>query len=120
MPAIAGLVFGLILGFVAGQVFWATVGRWLGLVLTSTAKHGGDFLGPPRRRLIAMLPFAAVLHPGLWLVLVVLYFTVRILTGRLGSFWTWTAVCFYSTVALLTIGTYLRMKRGRSAEPRKE
>jgi hypothetical protein len=52
-------------GFFAGQLVSSIAARFLGLVLTSVAKHGGEFLGPPRRRLLGVLPIAAVLHPGL-------------------------------------------------------
>jgi hypothetical protein len=43
------------------------MGHWVTLMVTTLAKHGGDFLGEPRRRLLFAFPFVALLHPGLWL-----------------------------------------------------
>ncbi len=99
----SGPMSGVMLGVLAGFTVSSITGHWLTLVMVSMAKHGGDFLGPPRRRLIGLLPFATLLHPGAWLVGAALYFTGRILFGGLNPLWTWVAVGFYGALAFLGV-----------------
>src|SRR5258706_15827754 len=91
----SGPMSGVMLGVLAGFTVSSITGHWLTLVMVSMAKHGGGFLGPPRRRLISLLPFATPLHPGAWLVGAALYFTGRILFGGVNPLWTGGAVGFY-------------------------
>jgi hypothetical protein len=39
-------------GLFAGMLLWVQFMRWLMLLYVSGSKHGGDFLGPPKRRLL--------------------------------------------------------------------
>jgi hypothetical protein len=57
-----------ILGFFTGSLLVRQILRWLALLAVTTAKQGGDFLGPPRRRLLWVVPFVVFFHPGLYLI----------------------------------------------------
>src|SRR5258706_14580420 len=91
----SGPMSGVMLGVLAGFTVSSITGHWLTLVMVSMAKHGGDFLGPPRRRVICLPPFATLLHPCAWLVGAALYFTGRIPFGGVDPLWTLVAFGFY-------------------------
>ena len=55
-------------GLFAGMLLWVQFTRWVALLYVSGSKEGGDFLGPPKRRLLWATPFLALLHPAPWLV----------------------------------------------------
>src|SRR5258706_11635505 len=99
----SGPMSGVMLGVLAGFTASSITGHWLTLVMVSMAKHGGDFLGPPRRRLIGLLPFATLLHPRAWLVGAALYFTGRILFRGLNPLWTWVAFGFYCALGFFGV-----------------
>src|SRR5260221_13747541 len=94
----SGPMSGVMLGVLAGFTVSSITGHWLTLVMVSMAKHGGDFLGPPRRRLIGMLPFATLLHPGAWLRGAFHYFPSCLLFGGAHPLLTWVAVGFFGAL----------------------
>jgi hypothetical protein len=77
----------LFLGFSAGTVFGTQMLRWGALLWVSTTTHGGDFLGPPKRRLLWVLPFVLLLHPAPYLIAFVVVFTAWAFQGKVGSIW---------------------------------
>jgi hypothetical protein len=75
-----GLGFGFSL-FATTQIF-----RWISLLSITLAKHGGDFLGEPKRRFLWACPFVSLLHPGFWLASLVFIVPWVLLTGELSPF----------------------------------
>jgi hypothetical protein len=105
----------LLLGFFAGSLVGTQVIRWGLLLWVSTTTHGGDFLGPPKRRLLWVFPFALLLHPTPYLVVFLLVFTVWTLQGKVGSIAPWLLGGFYLYIALvgLKILHLYRLRRRR-------
>ena len=107
----------LFLGFFAGTLFGTQLLRWGALLWVSTTTHGGDFLGPPKRRLLWVFPFVLLLHPTPYLVAFVVVFTVLALQGKVGSFWLWLLAGFYVYVAiasLMMLKSYRLTRRRRA------
>src|SRR4051812_48114071 len=118
MSDVATLVLG-VLGFVAGTLLWTQFTRWVGLLYVSGSKHGGDFLGEPKRRLLWAIPVVALLHPAPWLVCAAAIAGVRTLRASAGRGWGW----FFGglSVALLfmifsTVTVLLRRRQLRHAQ----
>jgi hypothetical protein len=77
------------LGLVAGSVVVQQVLRWIALLSVAISKQGGDFLGPPRRRLLWLVPLVVFLHPGLYLIGALVVITGCCLLNRLSGEWSW-------------------------------
>jgi len=90
----------LFLGFYAGTVFGTQMSRWGVLLWVSTIKHGGDFLGPPKRRLLWAFPFILLLHPAPYLVVFLVVGTVWALQGKVAPLWLWLLGGFYVYIAI--------------------
>jgi hypothetical protein len=76
-------------GFFAGSLFATQTSRWVALIVTSVTHHSGDFLGPPKRRLLwALLPLA-LLHPAPYIIGAVAFAAYRCFEGKLAAAWTW-------------------------------
>ena len=101
------------LGFVAAALLAGPISRWVGLVFVSTTEHGGDFLGPPKRRLLWALPFVVLVHPMAYLVLALLVVTAATLMGRMASGWGWFLLGVYIYMGLVGITVLARLKRVR-------
>ena len=104
-------------GFFAGSLFFQHVVRWGALIWVSTTTHGGDFLGPPRRRLLWVFPFVALLHPAPYLFTFLIVSTVWALQGKVGSILPWLLAGFYLNFAfsgLVMLRSY-RLQRQRRA-----
>src|SRR5688572_17280531 len=108
-------------GLFAGVLLWVQVLRWLALVYTALRQHGGDFLGTPKRRLIWVTPFVALLHPAPWMLVALAYLLYRALATPLSGGWRWflvgsaTGVCLQGATTLLAM---LRLRRsGASISP---
>jgi hypothetical protein len=104
-------------GFFAGMMLWAQFTRWVGLLLVSGSKDGGDFLGPPKRRLIWVIPFLALVHPAPWLLGAAIFFAFRSIRGATGAGWIW----FFGGVVLAllymlfsTLTLLVRWRRSRT------
>jgi hypothetical protein len=99
------------LGFFAGSVVAQQVLRWIALLSVAISKHGGDFLGPPRRRLLWLLPLVVFLHPGLYLISALVVITGCGLLNRLSGEWGWFLVGLYIYTIISAASTYRRFRR---------
>jgi hypothetical protein len=108
----------MFLGLFVGTMFGTQMMRWGALLWVSTTTHGGDFLGPPRRRLLWVFPFVLLLHPGPYLLALVVILTAWALQGKIGSIWLWALAGFYAYVVfagLTMLRVYRRQRRGRAS-----
>jgi hypothetical protein len=105
-----------ILGFFAGSLVVQQIFRWIALVSVATAKQGGDFLGPPRRRLLWVTPFVVFFHPGLYLISALVICTGFCLLNRSGGELGWFLVGLYVYIIVsgLSIASRYRRMRRRS------
>jgi hypothetical protein len=113
------LVLLAVVGFLVGTLYLTQVSRWFALIYVTVQKDGGDFLGPPKRRLLWALPLVAVLHPGLWLVLAIPIVTFRAIQSPSEKL-TWLLAGFYlaiSLMALTMIATFKRVRRKVAQRP---
>ena len=102
MDALLAPLF-IFLGFFAGTMFGTQMFRWGALLWISTTKHGGDFLGPPKRRLIWAFPFVLVLHPGAYLLALTVFLTIWAFRGKVESIWLWPLAGFYVYVVIASL-----------------
>jgi hypothetical protein len=106
-------------GFVAGLLLWVQLARWMLLLYVSGSKDGGDFLGPPRKRLLWALPFMALLHPAPWLIGATGFFGMRTMVGNSATGAKWffgglfLAVLLMSLTALLLLVRWHRSRQAR-------
>jgi hypothetical protein len=103
-----------ILGFFTGSLAIQQFLRWVALFSVATAKQGGDFLGPPRRRLLWVVPFVVVFHPGLSMIGALIVSTRFFLLTRPGGELGWFLVGLYIYVivfGLLIASNYRRIRR---------
>jgi hypothetical protein len=56
-------------GFIPGMFVVPFLLRWAALLHITIGLHGGDFLGPPRRRLPWATPLIVLVHPAPYLLL---------------------------------------------------
>ena len=78
-----------LVGFFAGMSLSMQVTRWVALLYVSGAKEGGDFLGPPKRRLVWAIPFVGLLHPAPWMVGVLGFLAFRAFRSNGPAGWKW-------------------------------
>jgi hypothetical protein len=105
------------LGFFAGTLFGTQMIRWGALLWVTTTAHGGDFLGPPKRRLLWAFPFVLLLHPGPYLIVLAVVVTAWVLQGRVGSPWLSFLGGFYVYIAFVSLKLFqvYRIQRRRRA-----
>ena len=105
-----------ICGFFTGGLAFQQVLRWIALLWAVTAKQGGDFLGPPRRRLLWVVPFVVLFHPGLYIIGALVVVTGFCALNRLGGGWVWflMGLYIYFIVSGLSIASRYRRLRRRS------
>jgi hypothetical protein len=104
--AIIGLFLGLTLN--SQFVHWAT------LVATMVGKHGGDFLGPPRHRLIWGAPIIAVLHPGLLFQGIAIFLAVQSVRQGVSPSMRWLLLGYgISLIHLCIVGFVMYRFRGK-------
>jgi hypothetical protein len=106
-----------ILGFFTGSLVVKQVLRWIALLSVATAKQGGDFLGPPRRRLLWVLPFVVFFHPGLYMISALIVSTGFCLLNWPGGEWGWFLAGLYICVVvsgLLIASKYRRCGRNHT------
>ena len=101
-------------GFLVGMILTPAVMRWAVLVHTSLAKQSGDYLGPPRRRLLWFAPFVIVFNPAPYLLAALGFVTFLAFAGRLSAGWPWLLGGFYAYAVLLGILVVPRMLKLRS------
>ena len=102
-------------GFAAGILLLPRLLHWFGLIYTSITPQQGDFLEPPKRRLLWVSPFLFLVHPAPYLVIALIVVSVLTLLGRMAAPWTWLLLGFYSYAAFLSFVIALNMKRIRQA-----
>jgi len=110
-----------ILGFFVGLSFWTQFTRWVVLMATTGSKHGGDFLGPPRRRLLWAVPFVAVLHPVPWRLGAGVIASFMSFHNAAGFGWTWFFGGLWLGVLLMALTTAVvlaRVRRVKTSSPR--
>jgi hypothetical protein len=92
-----------ILGVIAAMIFMSPFVHWLALVQTSFAKHGGNFLGPAKRRLLPTAPFVILLHPVPYLTVALVVISVLVVSGSFAKDWWWFLGGFYVYVAAVSL-----------------
>ena len=108
-------------GFLSGMFLWVQITRWVGLLYVAASKEGGDFLGPPKRRLLWAAPFISLLHPTPWLIGAIAFFAYHAFRGAIDPGWTWffggvtVAVMFMATT---TVAMIARWKHSASSQER--
>jgi hypothetical protein len=124
MSDVISPIFGFA-GFFAGMLLWAQFTRWVALLYVSGSKDGGDFLGPPKRRLLWAIPFLALLHPAPWLLGATAFFALRALRGDVATGWSWfiggvaLALLFMSLSALAVLVRWRRSRHSQASAPNK-
>jgi hypothetical protein len=104
-----------ILGVIAAMIFMSPFVHWLALVQTSFAKHGGNFLGPAKRRLLPTAPFVILLHPVPYLTAALVVISVLVVFGSFAKDWWWFLGGFYfyvATVSLLVLAWHAPQSLG--------
>jgi hypothetical protein len=105
----------LLVGFMGGSFLVTRLTHWGLLVWVSLTKHGGDFLGAPRRRLLWVFPFVALLHPTPYFLVVVVLALYRMLQAKVGAplLCVLLGLALYLAVTGLTALKVLRLRRPR-------
>ena len=112
-------------GFYAGLLLWTQFTRWVVLLHAAASKEGGDFLGPPRRRLLWAIPFLALLHPAPWLLGAMVFLAFRTLGADAAGAWPWffgglviaLLVMMFSSLAMLARWRRMGSRSSGSSEP---
>ncbi len=100
-------------GFFAGGVVVQQVLRLIALLTVTTAKQGGDFLGPPQRRLLWAVPFVVFFQPGIYAIGALVVITGCYLLNRLGGEWGWFLTGLYLHVTVSGVSIASRYRRFR-------
>lgn len=110
--------FAFALGFLVAIFFAPMMTRWAALLGAVLGKHGGDFLGAPKRRLVWAAPLAMVIHPAPFLVAAVLAGGAMAGLGLLGRSWEWFFAGLYSYLACagVLVSRVLRRSRARRTD----
>jgi hypothetical protein len=114
LPAIA------IAGFFSGGIVFTQWLRYVALLVVAFSRHGGDFLGPARRRLLWILPIVVLFHPGVYLLIALVVVTGLYLQDRVASGWGWFLAGFYVYIvfaALSVASSYRRIRRHPKRSP---
>jgi hypothetical protein len=108
-------------GFFFGMLIVAQLFRWILLIRTTIVPCGGDFLGPPKRRLLWATPFALLMHPAPYILLGICWIAALAATGRLSYPWPLILGGFSAGAAFIVLSTALRLfmvRRARSKSPK--
>jgi hypothetical protein len=100
-----------ILGFFTGSLLVQQILRWIVLLSVATAKQGGDFLGPPRRRLLWVVPFIVFFHPGVYMIGALIVGTGLCLLNWPGGGWGWFLVGLYTHIIVSGLSIASRYRR---------
>jgi hypothetical protein len=106
----------VILGYLVAMVTLSQVLRWMALLMVTISPHGGDFLGPPKRRLALATPLILFLHPITYAIVAIVVATIAAALGRLPATWTWTIVGFYLYAIPVGAITLKVMRRARRVD----
>ena len=102
-------------GSLAAIILLPQMLRWFSLIYTAITPHEGDFLGPPKRRLLWAAPFLFLMHPAPFLITGLIAVSALTLFGRMPAPWTWLLLGFYSYTAFVSLLFTLKIKRIRRA-----
>jgi hypothetical protein len=105
------------LGFIVGMVVVPYLLRWIALLHTTFGLHGGDFLGPPKRRLLWATPLIILVHPAPYFLVGAVAITVLAARGRISGGWVWLLVgfCAYAVfMAMMMMRILKARKRART------
>ena len=107
-------------GFFSGSVVVIQWWRYVALLVVAFSRHGGDFLGPAKRRLLWISPIVVLFHPGACLLAALVVVTSLYLQNRVASGWGWFLAGFYVYVvfaALSSASRYRRIRRHTKRPP---
>src|SRR5215472_2565269 len=87
--------------------------RWAALLHTTLGLHGGDFLGPPKRRLLWATPLVLLVHPAPYFLVGAVIIVVLAVRGRISGGWVWLLVgfCAYALFMGIMIAMRARLLR---------
>ncbi len=100
-------------GFLVGMLLWIQFTRWVGLLYVSASKHGGDFLGPPKRRLLWATPVLALLYPAPWLIGMSALLGFRTFRSDSTGGWGWFFVGLSLALLFMVLSTIAVLVRWR-------
>ena len=103
------------LGFILGMVVVPLLLRWAALLHTTLGLHGGDFLGPPKRRLLWATPLVLLVHPAPYFLVGTIVIAVLAARGRISGGWMWLLIGFCAYGAFMVVMLLKVRKRVRSA-----
>ena len=112
-------------GFLAGMILWVQFTRWVGLLYVSGSREGGDFLGPPKRRLLWAIPFLALLHPAPWLIGMAGIFAFRAFRADADGSGAWffgglsLALLFMTLTTVSVLARWRHLRRSQGGGPDK-
>lgn len=102
-------------GSLAAVIVLPQMLRWFSLIYTAITPQEGDFLGPPKRRLLWAAPFLFLVHPTPYLIIGLIAVSALTLFGRMPAPWAWLLLGFYSYAAFLSLLVIVKLKRIRRA-----
>lgn len=105
--------FAFALGFFAAALLLSVVGHWAAVLGAVLGKHGGDFLGPPKRRLLWAAPLAIV-HPAPFLIVAALAGGVMAGLVLLGRSWEWFFAGLYGALAYVGVFASMAWRRAKA------
>lgn len=109
MEILGMLFFGSVAGFVASLlllIWGATVWAIFVQRRSDSALGAGETDVSPLtafKRILFGLPVLALIHPGPWVVGLIIYVTVLFLIGSLGFEWVWFFIAFYGSIVCMFI-----------------
>jgi hypothetical protein len=92
--------------------------RWAALLHITLGLHGGDFLGPPKRRLLWATPLVLLMHPAPYFLVGTVAVAVLAVRGRISGGWVWLPVgfCTYAVfMGMLVLKARKRVRTVRNA-----
>ena len=106
-------LFAFALGFFAATLLVSAISHWAALLVTVLGKQGGDFLGPPKRRLLWAAPLAIV-HPAPFLMVAALMGGAMAGLALLGRSWEWFFVGLYGALAYVGLLASMAWRRSKA------
>jgi hypothetical protein len=91
------------LGFILGMIVAPMLLRWAALIHATLGLHGGDFLGPPKRRLLWATPLVVLAHPVPYFLVGAIGIVALALRGRVSAAWLWLLLGFCAYAVFLSV-----------------
>jgi len=102
-----------VFGFFIGMSLWTQLTRWVALLYVSGSNQGGDFLGPPKRRLLWAFPIVGLFHPAPWLLCAAVFFGIRAYRSHAAEGWAWFFGGLSFAVLYMILSTVVALIRWR-------